>query len=226
MPGGDRAAREPWRAALGYLSLEPGASPAFADAFTGTPPRDRAIAELQIARGLNAPLASSMGRLFDAAAALLGVHRGPQFEGQAAMELEALAGRRAGRVLGLPIDPAPEVWQLDPVPLLIELGERHRAGEDTAQLAADFHASVLDATARLVATCCERFGLGTVALGGGVFQNARFATGLPALLRQHGLSVLQPRELGPNDGGVSFGQAAVAATLLAAEAGRTTSAGG
>ncbi|HEU5050585.1 MAG TPA: hypothetical protein VFU00_09695, partial [Gemmatimonadales bacterium] len=187
---------------------------------------DRAIAELQISRRLNAPLASSMGRLFDAAAAVLGVHRGPQFEGQAAMELEAVAGHRAGRVLALPVDTAPEVWQLDPLPLLITLGERHRAGEDTVQLAADFHATILDATARLVATCCERFGLDTVALGGGVFQNARFASGLPTLIRAHGLRILQPRELGPNDGGVSFGQAAVAATLLAAEAGRPTSAGG
>jgi hydrogenase maturation protein HypF len=217
MPGGDRAAREPWRAALGYLSLEPDAEPAFAGAFDTVPGRERAMAALQIARRLNAPLASSMGRLFDAASAVLRVHRGRQFEGQAAMELEALAGGRAGRVLEMPLDTAGDVWQLDPLPLLIALGERRRDGADAGQLAADFHASVIAAAARVAALSCERSGVGTVALGGGVFQNARFAVELPASLEAAGLRVLLPRELGPNDGAVSYGQAAIAAARLAAE---------
>jgi hydrogenase maturation protein HypF len=217
MPGGDRAAREPWRAALGYLSLEPDAAPAFAGAFDTVPGRERAMAALQIARRLNAPLASSMGRLFDAASAVLRVHRGRQFEGQAAMELESLAGRRAGRVLEMPLDTVGDVWQLDPLPLLIALGERRRDGADAGQLAADFHASVIAAAARIAALACERTGIRTVALGGGVFQNARFAIELPASLEAAGLRVLLPRELGPNDGAVSYGQAAVVAARLAAD---------
>ena len=226
MPGGDRAAREPWRAALGYLSLQPDAAAAFAGAFDTVAARDRSIAETQIARRLNAPLASSMGRLFDAASAVLRVHRGRQFEGQAAMELEGLAGRRSGRALALPLDTSSDVWQLDPLPLLIELGERRSSGADPGQLAADFHASVIAAAARLAARSCERFGVTTVALGGGVFQNARFATELPASLEAVGIRVLFPRELSPNDGGVSYGQAAVAAACLAAEAGGSAATGG
>ncbi len=217
MPGGDRAARAPWRAALGYLSLEPEREPAFSAAFTALPPREVALARLQIARRLNAPLASSMGRLFDAAAALLGVHAGPQFEGQAAMELEAAAGRHAGVAFEMPLDERREVWELDPLPLLGWLGDRRRAGADTGLLAADFHASVIAAAARVAAASCERCGLRTVALGGGVFQNARFATQLPAALEALGLRVLLPRELGPNDGAISYGQAAIAAARLAAE---------
>ena len=226
MPGGDRAAREPWRAALGYLSLEPDAAAAFAGAFDTVPGRERAMAALQISRRLNAPLASSMGRLFDAASAVLRVHRGRQFEGQAAMELESLAGRRAGRVLAMPLDTSGEVWQLDPLPLLIALGERRRDGADAGQLAADFHASVIAGSAHVAALACERTGIGTVALGGGVFQNARFAVELPASLEAMGLRVLLPRELGPNDGAVSYGQAAIAAARLAAEADPFAATGG
>jgi hydrogenase maturation protein HypF len=226
MPGGDRAAREPWRAALGYLSLEPDADAAFAGAFDTVPGRERDMAALQIARRLNAPLASSMGRLFDAASAVLRVHRGRQFEGQAAMELEALAGRRAGRALAMPLDPRGEVWQLDPLPLLIALGERRRDGADVGQLAADFHASVIAAAAHVAALSCERCGIDTVALGGGVFQNARFAVELPAALEAMGLRVLLPRELGPNDGAVSYGQAAIAAARLAANADPFAATGG
>ena len=215
MPGGDRAAREPWRAALGYLSLETSLRRAFAAAFAAVPPRERAMAEVQIARHLNAPLASSMGRLFDAASAVLAVHTGRQFEGQAAMKLEALAGTRAGAAIDIPVLTASDVWQLDPLPLLAAIGERRAKGADPRQLAADFHESVVAAAARIAEASCERVGTRTVALGGGSFQNARLLTGIRAALEERGIRVLVPRELGPNDGAVSFGQAAVAAALLA-----------
>lgn len=216
MPGGDRAARAPWRAALGYLSLEPERERAFGAAFRALPPRELALARLQIARRLNAPLASSLGRLFDAAAAVLGVHAGLQFEAQAAMELEAAAGRHAGIAFEMPLDERGETWELDPLPLLGLLGERRRAGADVGLLAADFHASVIAAAAHVAAASCERCGLRTVALGGGVFHNARFATQLPAALEALGLRVLMPLELGPGDGAISYGQAAIAAARLAA----------
>ena len=215
MPGGDRAAREPWRAALGYLSLEPEREHAFAAAFAAIPPNELSLARLQIARRLNAPLASSMGRLFDAAAAVLGVRTTRQFEGQAAMQLEAAAGRHAGNALDLPLNVGGEVWELDPLPLLEVLGARRREGADVRRLAADFHASVSAAAARLAAASCERCGMRTVALGGGVFQNARLATEIPAALEALGLRVLTPRQLGPNDGAISYGQAAIAAARLA-----------
>lgn len=220
MPGGDLAARTPWRAACGYLSLEPAAAGAFRLAFEGVDPRERAVAERQVSAGLNAPLASSLGRLFDAAAAVLGVRRVSGYEGQAAMELEALAGRRCTEARDVPVRGDAEPWVLDPVPLLAELGERRQAGEDPGDLAAAFHETVAQAAAELAARACERTGLRTVALGGGVFQNARLLLSTRERLEARGLEVLLPRRLSPNDGAVSYGQSAVAAALLARERGR------
>ncbi len=149
LPGGDLGARRPWRAALGYLSLEPTAAPMFVRAFTGVPANERAAAEMQIARGMNAPLVSSMGRLFDAAAAVLGVRLTAAYEGQAAMELEALAGNRTAQPLPFPCAVQNDVEVLDPLPLLAALGERLMAGDDVGQLAARFHESLAASAASL-----------------------------------------------------------------------------
>jgi hydrogenase maturation protein HypF len=220
MPGGDAAARAPWRAALGFLATEPSVAPAFRLAFEGVGHRERAVADGQLAARLNSPMASSMGRLFDAAAAVLGIRRVSQYEGQAAMELEALAGRRAAREFRCCIKNGTDgSWQLDPIPLLVELGERRQSGEDPADLAADCHATIARCTAELARRACEATGLTTVALGGGVFQNARLLTSLQGRLEALRLQVLTARRLGPNDGAVSYGQAAVAAARLAREAG-------
>ena len=220
MPGGDLAARTPWRAAAGYLAVEPSVAAAFQLAFVGVSPQERATAARQAAAGLNAPLASSMGRLFDAAAAVLGVRRVSDYEGQAAMELEALTGRRPARECRSEITGGGEQpWVLDPVPLLVELGERRQSGEDPADLAADFHASLAWATAELVRRACASAGLRTVVLAGGVFQNARLLVSVRERLQAYGLEVLLPSRLGPNDGAVSYGQAAVAAAWLHREQG-------
>ncbi len=217
LPGGDLAAREPWRSALGYLSLEPDAAPAFAGAFEGVDAETRRIADRQIERTLNAPLASSMGRLFDAAAAVLGVRRRAAYEGQAAAELECLAGERAARALAMPVRDVDGCWVLDPVPLLAALGERRAAGDDVADLAAVFHESVIAASVAMAMRATEGNGLHTVALGGGSFQNARLLSGVRRGLEARGLRVLVPQLLSPNDGAISYGQAAVAAAVLAAE---------
>ena len=104
----------------------------------------RAGASCRSTRGVNAPLASSMGRLFDAAAAVLGLRLKAQYEGQAAMELESLAGRRvASEILPLPLERTDGgAWVLDPVPCWPSLGARRQRGDDLADLAADFHDSV------------------------------------------------------------------------------------
>ncbi|HET8622354.1 MAG TPA: carbamoyltransferase HypF [Gemmatimonadales bacterium] len=217
LPGGDAAARAPWRVALGYLSLEPTLARSFPAAFEGIRPMERSVAERQIDRRLNAPLASSMGRLFDAAAAVLGVRRTSQYEGQAAMELEALAGDSTGVVLPFPmVTNGDGVLVLDPVPLLAALGAARQRGEPLATLAAGFHAAVASAAVDAAAHLAEQAQLKTVALGGGVFQNALLLASVVAALEQRGLRVLVPRKLSPNDGAVSFGQAAVAAAMLAA----------
>jgi hydrogenase maturation protein HypF len=143
------------------------------------------------------------------------VCRRPRYEGEAAMRLEALAGRGAAAPLPFPCaaDEA-GTWVLDPVPLLAALAEQRASGVPVETLAAAFHESVSRAAATVVERVCEAAGLCTVALGGGVFQNARLLSATRALLRQRALTVLTPRLLGPNDGAISYGQAAVAAALL------------
>lgn len=218
LPGGDAAARAPWRTARGYLSLEPWDAAAFAPAFAGVDRQTLAIVDRQIAARLNTPLQSSMGRLFDAAAAILGVRAVADYEGQAAMELEALAGTLPAAPLPFPARAAARgAWELDPLPLLVALGEAAGRGEDRAALAAAFHESVAAATADLAARCAADRGLRTVALGGGCFQNARLLEQVRRRLEQAGLRVLVPCRLSPNDGSISYGQAAVAAALLCQE---------
>ncbi len=218
LPGGDIAARRPWRAALGYLALAPAEAPAFERAFIDVPARERELATTQVERRINAPLASSMGRLFDAAAAVLGVRRACAFEGQAAMELEALAGRRPAAPIPVPVAVAEDgVREMDGAALLAELGRRAARGEDTADLAATFHESIAAAGAGLAGVACAEHGVETVVLGGGVFQNLRLLGSLRRRLESAGLRVLAPRRLSPNDGAISYGQAAVAAALLRAE---------
>jgi hydrogenase maturation protein HypF len=226
LPGGDLAARRPWRVALGYLSQDPGAAGAFRLAFEGVEAQELAVARRQVARGLNAPLASSMGRLFDAAAAVLGVRQACHYEGQAAMELEALAARRPGALLPFPIsDGAVGSWIMEPIPLLAALGERRQRGDDLAGLAASFHSSVAAAAVRIAALAAAAEGVRTVALGGGVFQNARLLDTITSGLQAQGLEVLLPQRLSPNDGAISYGQAAIGAARLAADAGSIRGAG-
>ncbi len=218
LAGGDLAARRPWRVALGYSSLTSDAQYAFARAFDGVDPSEHRLAQQQIDVGLNAPLASSMGRLFDAAAAVLGIRHVSLYEGQAAMELEALAGCLPATPLPFPIvEDEGGVYLLDPLPLLIALGSLRAHGHDIAVLAARFHESVAHATLALVSRVAQATSLTTVALGGGVFQNARLLTRTHELLEEAGLQVLLPRQLSPNDGAISYGQAAVAAAVLTEE---------
>jgi hydrogenase maturation protein HypF len=215
LPGGDLAARRPWRAALGYLSLDRTTLRAFGAALEGLNETEVSVAQQQIERAINAPVASSMGRLFDAAAAVLGVRRVSRYEGHAAMELEALAGRGAADPLPFPVvEGAGVSWVMDPLPLLVALGERRLAGEDVASLAARFHESLACATVTAVRRVRTASGISTVALGGGVFQNRRLLSSVTGGLKDAGFRVLVPRRLSPNDGAISFGQAAVAAALL------------
>ncbi len=218
MPGGDLAAREPWRAALGYLVLDPDAVHAFTRMLDAVHINVRNVALQQIARRLNAPLASSMGRLFDAAGAVLGVSLANQYEGQTAMLLESLAGRRRAQPLPFPMRAAPDgTWVLDPLPLLVAIGEQRAGGVGLPELAARFHESIAAGADQLAARLAADARLGTVVLGGGCFQNARLLVSLRARLEARGLRVLVPRHLSPNDGAVSYGQAAVAAALLSRE---------
>jgi len=219
LPGGDLAARRIWRVVLGYCALNHSARSALSMAFDGVDPIELALAERQLETGVNAPRASSMGRLFDAAAAILGVRRVAHYEGQAAMELEALAGTRPAAEYPCAIhDDGAGGWEIDPLPLLTDLGLRRVRGYDVADLAADFHASIAWVTAEVLRRAVAATGIATVALGGGTFQNARLLVSLRRRLEARGLRVLIPRALPPGDGAISYGQAAVAAARLAGSA--------
>jgi hydrogenase maturation protein HypF len=202
LPGGDRAAREPWRMAAAVLHRL-GRGEEIATRFAEQP----AAAPLRemLDRQLNCPLTSSLGRVFDAAAGLLGVRAVAAFEGQAAMLLEGLAERHG------PVAPLAAGWsiegdRLDLLPLLAALADE----ADAAYGAALFHATLAAALAELVAQAAARENIALVAGGGGCMLNAILAGDLRQRLTAQGLTLLEARQLPPNDGGLALGQAWVA----------------
>ncbi|MBF0286083.1 MAG: carbamoyltransferase HypF, partial [Magnetococcales bacterium] len=210
LPGGDRAAREPWRMALAVrwlLGRE--ASELLADPLDVHAGGEVVLRMLQ--RGVNSPLTSSAGRWFDAAAGVLGVCRVMSFEGQAAMRLEGLAevhGPVEPWLSGFELNSACE---LDLLPLLARLDEEHRAGRMGPEAgAALFHATLAEGLARWAGEMAETLGLQTVALGGGCFLNRVLTGRLVPRLEGMGVRVLTARQAPSNDGGLSLGQAWVA----------------
>ena len=212
LPGGDRAAEEPWRLALWMLYRRDGAGfAAQFPQFAAQLPTGWELLMQATAAGLSAPLTSSAGRLFDAAAALLGVAYRNAYEGQAPIELERLArtARRAGRVLPYTVAEGTRLT-VDVLPALYALADGAEAltVEERAGRALDFHVTMAAAVAEVLGILSVRTGLRTVALAGGVFQNALLLEEL--LPRIGGYHVLLPHRVPPNDGGIAYGQAAVA----------------
>jgi len=193
LPGGEAAVREPWRVAAAYLER------------AGLPvpwERWRLVRE---SLKVGPPLACGMGRLFDAVAAVLGVREAVSYEGQAAIELEQLAGEA-------PAEPYP--WRFgESTELVTRCHAENLAGRPAGEIAARFHETV---AAGAAAACAEAGGPGTVVLTGGTFQNLRLLATTTRRLERLGFRVLSHRRVPPNDGGVSFGQAAVAAARTAA----------
>jgi len=174
---------------------------------------------IQVARGLNAPVASSAGRLFDAVSSLLGLRDVAEFEAQAAVDLETAAADIDAAPLPYRIARSGGLLVYDARPTLAAVLERHAGGDDPGAIAAAFHATVVAVTEELVDAAVRETGIHTVALSGGVFQNQRIAGTLAASLGRAGLHVLLNERVPANDGGISYGQAAVAAARLAAAAG-------
>jgi hydrogenase maturation protein HypF len=158
-----------------------------------------------------------MGRLFDAVGALCGGPARVSYEGQAAVELEAIADAGEGGVYEMPLAAGIEgtaesgAAVLDPRPTVRAVVAETAAGTAPALVAARFHNTVAAATAEICAAQAGRLGLQTVVLSGGVFQNRRLLERTASLLGAAGLAVQVPERLPPNDGGISFGQAAIAA---------------
>ena len=217
LPGGEAAVREPWRMAAAFLSA------AYGERMAGLPidfVRRLDLAAWRVlaraaAHGLNAPLTSSAGRLFDAVASLLGLRDRLAYEGQAAMELEALAETEADATYPAAIDEGRDGVVVRTTDVVRGVVDDLLREAPPARIAARFHATL----AALATGVCERIrrrtGLAAVALSGGVFQNARLLAATEAALMRAAFRVLTHRQVPPNDGGLAVGQAAVAARRLA-----------
>ena len=240
MPGGAAAIRQPWRMAAAYLdaassggsysnavysgaadasAVEAG-GPASPGILAGLPPRGLDVASrnetswdavVQLARrGVNAPLTSSAGRLFDAVAAILGVRDVINYEGQAAVELEQLADPTERGSYRAGIAPGPPL-QVAGTDLVLAVVGDLAAGTDPAVVAARFHHGVAAAIEECCAVLRAERGLSVVALSGGVFQNQLLGQEVAGRLAARGFEVLTHSRVPCNDGGISLGQAVVAA---------------
>ena len=215
LPGGERAVREPWRMACAWLLAARGDQATVPQTIAKeVQPRSwQAVSELA-RRGLASPTTTSMGRLFDAVAALCGVRLRVNYEGQAAAELESLCERTERRAYSLPLMRDGGEVTLDPRPTIDEAARDVQRGVQVALVAARFHNAVSFATARACISLAAQRDLDTVVLAGGSFQNRALLESVAAGVAQAGLRVLVPERLPPNDGGISFGQAAVAAARI------------
>jgi hydrogenase maturation protein HypF len=226
MPGGDAAVKEPWRMALGALH---GAgfdvNSAEVRGLLGANEQEARVLTRMIERGVNTPLTSSCGRLFDAAAALILGRRTVDYEAQAAIELEGLAINEPDQRLDR-IDYMPEIIatgnSAEGAPLVLRAGslwhavvDDLRRGEKETRIAARFHAGVAERFIWGAANAREKTGIRQVVLSGGCMHNRRLARLLRMGLEEEEFEVFQHRDVSPGDGGLSYGQAVVGAAMLA-----------
>lgn len=209
LPGGDKAAREPWRMAASALHAM-GRCQEIAVRYGDEPAAATVCAMLD--RGINSPETSSLGRAFDAAAGLLGISRRMAFEAESAIALERAAAHHA-QVYGWP---EPLGWKidgdgrLDLLPALEALVEEADAGLGAAR----FHATLVAAMAEWAIRAAESNGIAAVACGGGCFMNKLLSSGLRERLVDAGLEMLEAREASPGDAGIALGQAWIAQRSL------------
>jgi hydrogenase maturation protein HypF len=221
LPGGDAAVREPWRMACSWLAAacaeERPPIPSGLRDHVRQPDWD-AVCGL-LASDVNSPVTSSVGRLFDAVAALCGIRVAVNYEGQAAAELEAISDPAEGGSYRL------EVVESGTGPTILDAGETVRAitrdldrGAGPRSVGARFHRALAEATAIACELEAERAGTDLVVLSGGVFQNRLLLERTVAILRDRRLRVLFPTRLPPNDGAIAYGQVAVAAARAGGQA--------
>ena len=223
LPGGAASVRDARRNAFALLSelglLE---HPGAARLLDSLDEQTRSVTATMIERGINSPRTSSMGRLFDAAAAILGICDKATYEGEPAIELEAAAWRALdgkpvrldGNHTGV-FTSADDSPILDPRPLIEALLNGIEAGAPADRLALGFHIAITHATTHIAREICDHEGLDTVALSGGVFMNRLLLQLLTHELKDAGLAVLIPHAVPVNDGCIAYGQAAIARVRLA-----------
>ena len=210
MPGGAAAIKQPWRMAAAYLDAAyPGGMPDGLDVERRNAERWGDVLTMA-RRGINAPVTSSAGRLFDAVAAIVGVRDVINYEGQAAVELEQRAEPAECAAYSAGIDEG-EPIQVSGHDLVRAVADDVLSGVGHGVIAGRFHNGVAAAIARTCLLLRERSGLTAVALSGGVFQNLLLLDRTTTQLEREGFRVLVHSQVPPNDGGISLGQAAVAA---------------
>ncbi|MBO4269565.1 carbamoyltransferase HypF [Microbispora triticiradicis] len=223
MPGGTAAVRRPVRMALGYLfgaerfGTGAKALPDLADGRLRRVPRHEVeLTRRMISREINTPTASSAGRLFDAVAALLSLCDDNRFEGEAAMRLEQAAAAHPGTgPLAWRVERREGLWVYDAAATLHDLLTALADGEPVGRAAAAFHATIAAVTVLLCERAAQETGVSVVCLSGGVFQNRLLAAQLLRRLEQTGFDAYIGERVPVNDGGISYGQAVVAAARLA-----------
>jgi hydrogenase maturation protein HypF len=218
LPGGDAAAREPWRMACAWLRAVSAESvPALpAPLARSVSPADWERMCAVAGNAAASPVTTSAGRLFDAVAALCGLSARAGYEGQAAAALEWAADRRERRSLPLPlVDTTGSRFVLDAREAVAAIGELLAGGAGVGEVSARFHNALAGAIGEACARAAEASGTDRACLGGGVFQNALLVERTTAALASSGLRVLVPERLPPNDGAISYGQVAVALATLA-----------
>ena len=214
MLGGEAAIRNPYRMAAAYIwSLCAASESEFEPFLTTVPIGERILLRRQLEAEHNTPLTSSCGRLFDAAAAMLGVRREAVYEGQPAVELEAIADPRVEDIYPYDVIRRGDGWIIDPAALLRALWCEYRAGRPVPHIAAAFHNSVAAFTRATCEQIRDARELNRVVLSGGCFQNALLTRRLVDGLKASGFEVFTHRQVPPNDGGLSLGQAVVAHAL-------------
>lgn len=227
LPGGAASVRDARRNAFALLSelglLE---HPGAARLLDSLDEQTRSVTATMIERGINSPRTSSMGRLFDAAAAILDICDKATYEGEPAIELEATAWRAfssesacpTGNMASFSVTESSrpdDCHVLNSRPLFEALLEGIRTGVPAGKLALDFHVTIARSSARIASEICAREGIDTVALSGGVFMNRLLLQLLTSELKSAGLTVLVPHTVPVNDGCIAYGQAAVASARLA-----------
>jgi hydrogenase maturation protein HypF len=225
MPGGDQAIREPWRMAAAYLA-DAGQSEALLAGHV--PAASLTTVRRVIERGINSPLTSSAGRLFDGVAALLGLRDRVTYEGQAAIELEWLAtavSSHDGSFFAFEIAAGAEhgsPLSIDTRPLMADIAGEIGRGKDKAGIARRFHSTLVEIVAQVCGRLRQQDGLNTVVLSGGVFQNALLTSEVIDRLERDSFRVYRHRKVPPGDGGLSLGQLAIAAAAGAPDSSRGT----
>ncbi|KAA3663722.1 MAG: carbamoyltransferase HypF [Chloroflexi bacterium] len=208
LPGGDKAVREPWRMALSWLQE------ANIDWADDLPPvqltinnQQLTILRHQLKTGINSPLTSSMGRLFDAVSALIGIRQTVNYEAQAAIEMEAMVDPHETGAYDIPLHEN----IIDPSPMLHQIVQELRDGVSQATIAARFHNGLVETAVTICQSLKTTNGINNVVLSGGVWQNMTLFSKTVSQLQKNHFDVYSHQKVPTNDGGLALGQVAIAA---------------